>query len=227
MNKKIEVPHINIKTLFKKIEKSEQETRIVNKKEINFDINIKVQLLFGFVIPVFFVILVGIISYNKAEEGMISNYEVSAQNTIDTQMDYLDFGFSLIRGDVVQIKLDTGLQSLVGGTYKNDISKASAVTTQTNSSITIKANLNTFINNIYIIPKSDQQIISTTKILVNGSKQPNGFYEEWSKTEEGKAINSGQITGWVSEHPELDKLTTYNSEEYILSFMTPFLSGTR
>ena len=178
--------------------------------------------MFGFVIPVFFVILVGIISYNKAEEGMISNYEVSAQNTIDTQMDYLDFGFSLIRGDVVQIKLDTGLQSLVGGTYKNDISKASAVTTQTNSSITIKANLNTFINNIYIIPKSDQQIISTTKILVNGSKQPNGFYEEWSKTEEGKAINSGQITGWVSEHPELDKLTTYNSEEYILSFMTPF-----
>ena len=192
------------------------------KKEINFDINIKLQLLFGFAIPIIFVILVGVISYNKAEEGMISNYEVSAQNTVDTQMDYLDFGLSLIRGDVVQIKLGTELQSLVGGTYKNDLSKSSTVTNQTNSNITIKKNLNAFINNIYIIPKSDQQIISTTKILINGSKQPNGFYEEWSKTEEGKAINTSQIAGWISAHPEMDKLTTYNPEEYILSFMTAF-----
>ena len=192
------------------------------KKGISFDINIKLQLLFGFAIPVIFVILVGVISYNKAEEGMISNYEVSAQNTIDTQMDYLDFGFSLIRGDAVQIKLDTELQSLVGGTYKNDVSKASIVTTQINSSIAVKANLNEFINNIYIIPKVDQNIISTDKSKAIGSKQPVGFYEQWSKTEEGKAINTSQITGWVSSHPEMDKLTTYNSEDYILSFMTAF-----
>lgn len=98
---------------------------------------------------------------------MISNYEISAQNTIDTQMEYFDFGFSLIRGDAVQIKLDSELQSLVAGTYKNDVSKASSITTKTNSSITVKANLNQFINDIYIIPKSGQQILSTNKILSN------------------------------------------------------------
>lgn len=200
--------------------KEKQDVKI--KKGFSLDINIKVQLLFGFAIPVIFVILVGVISYNKAEEGMMHNYEVSAQNTINTQMDYLDFGFSLIRGDAVQIKLDTELQSLVGGTYKNDVSKASTVTNQTNSSITIKKNLNSFINDIYIVPKSDNQIISTTKILLNGSRQPNGFYEEWSNTEEGKAINTSQITGWISFHPEMDKLTTYDPEEYVLSFMTAF-----
>lgn len=199
-----------------------EEKQVKEKKKLNFDINIKLQLLFGFAIPVIFVILVGVISYNKAEEGMISNYEVSAQNTIETQMDYLDFGLSLIRGDAVQIKLDQELQSLVAGTYKNNVSQASAVNTKTNNSITVKANLNPFINNIYIIPKADQNIISTTKILSGGSKQPAGFYEEWSKTEEGKAINSGEITGWICNHPEMDKLTTYDPEEYILSYITPF-----
>ena len=193
------------------------------KKKINLDFNIKVQLLFGFAIPVVFVILVGVISYNKAEEGMIANYEVSAQNTIHTQMDYLDFGLSLIRGDVVQIKLDQELQSLMAGTYKNNASQASAVNTKTNSSITVKANLNQFINNIYIVPKADQNIISTKKILsAGGTKQPIGFYEEWSKTEEGKVINSGEIEGWISSHPEMDKLSTYDPEEYILSYVTPF-----
>ena len=208
---------VGVETLKVQNEETKKE-----KKKINFDLNIKVQLLFGFAIPVVFVILVGVISYNKAEEGMIANYEVSAQNTIDTQMDYLDFGLSLIRGDVVQIKLDQELQSLMAGTYKNNASQASAVNTKTNSSITVKANLNEFINNIYIVPKADQNIISTTKILTGGTKQPAGFYDEWSKTEEGKAINSGEIEGWISSHPEMDKLSTYDSDEYILSYMTPF-----
>ena len=222
---------INLKLKKKKVKKEvgaeslkvQNEKTKKEKKKINFDLNIKVQLLFGFAIPVVFVILVGVISYNKAEEGMIANYEVSAQNTIDTQMDYLDFGLSLIRGDAVQIKLDQELQSLMAGTFKNNPSQASSVTTKTNSSITVKANLNQFINNIYIVPKADQNIISTTKILsAGGTKQPSGFYEEWSKTEEGKAINSGEITGWISSHPEMDKLSTYDSEEYILSYVTPF-----
>ena len=98
----IKLPKIDLRKIFSKKEKAQLETPDVQKetkekRSLNFDINIKLQLLFGFAIPVIFVILVGIISYNKAEEGMISNYEVSAQNTIDTQMEYLDFGFYLIR----------------------------------------------------------------------------------------------------------------------------------
>lgn len=192
-------------------------------KKFHFDFNIKAQLLLGFTVPVIFVVLVGTISYNKAKDGMISNYEVSAQNTIDTQMNYLDFGLALVRGDISQLKLDLEIQSLVGGTYKNDNAKAASVTNKTNSNIVIKKTLNSFINNIYIIPKSDQKVISTTKKEV-GRETNNemGYFETWADTEEGKAISSSQITGWISEHAEMDKLTGYNSDEYLLSFMTVF-----
>ena len=191
------------------------------KKGFKLDLSIKVQLLFGFTIPVVFVILVGLFSYNKAEEGMIYNYEVSAQNTIDTQMRYLDFCLSTIQGDVVQVKYDTELQSLVAGTYKNDNSKTTFIKNKIYTNINMKLTLNDFINNIYIVPKKDQTIISTTKLSI-GNLQPSGFYEEWSKTDEGQAVNSKQITGWVSSHPEMDQFTTYDPEEYILSYMTPF-----
>lgn len=213
----------DVKELIKipKMQKKEKNNK-EEKKKLNFDINIKLQLLVGFAIPVIFMILVGTISYNKAEEGMITNYETAAQNTIDTQMDYLDFGFYLIRGDAAQFKLDQELQMLVGGTYKNNPSKASAVTNATNSNILVKQTLNEFINNIYVIPKADQKIISTTKKSTTGNTQEAGFYEEWSKTEEGKAVNAGQTATWISAHPEMDKLTGYNSEEYILSYMAPF-----
>lgn len=216
----------NLKDLVKipKAQKKEEKKGAskIEKKKLSFDINIKLQLLVGFAIPVIFVILVGVISYNKAEEGMISNYESAAQNTIHTQMDYLDFGFYLIRGDAAQLKLDQELQMLVGGTYKNNQSKAAAVLNQTNADILVKKTLNEFIHNIYIIPKSDQEVISTIKkSTANGFKEF-GYYEEWSKTEEGKTVNEGQASTWFSAHPEMDKLTEYNPDEYILSYMSAF-----
>ena len=192
------------------------------KKKLNIDINIKLQLLLGFAIPVIFVILVGVISYNKAEEGMIANYEIATQNTIDTEMEYLDFGFSLIRGDISQLKLDSELQSLVGGTYKLDKAKASSVINKTSSNILIKQTLNGFINNIYIIPKSDQEVITTTKKSTANGYHEYGYYEDWSKTEEGKAIIEAKNTTWISSHSEMDKLTELNPEEYVLSYMTVF-----
>ena len=185
------------------------------KKKLNFDINIKLQLLFGFAIPVIFVILVGVISYNKAEEGMIANYEIATQNTIDTEMEYLDFGFSLIRGDISQLKLDSELQSLVGGTYKLDKAKASAVINKTSSNILIKQTFNGFIYNIYIVPKSDQDVITTSKKSTANGYHEYGYYEEWSKTEEGKAIIEAKNTTWISNHSEMDKLTELNPEEYV------------
>ena len=210
--KTVEVPEMSAEVV---------ETKVKAKKKFNFDFNIKAQLLVGFAIPVVFVVLVGMISSNTAEEGAISNYEVSAQNTIDTQMKFFDFGFSLIRADAVQIKLDKDLQSLMAGTFKNNPSKASTVNTAVNTDITVKANMNGFINNIYIVPKSDQNIISTTKILINSNQQPKGFYETWAKTEEGKAVHANDFTGWISSHVEMDTMTTYDSSEYILSFMAP------
>ena len=217
------IPKFILKGKKKITEKTpKSDTAKKEKKKLNFDINIKLQLLFGFAIPVIFVILVGVISYNKAEEGMIANYEIATQNTIDTEMEYLDFGFSLIRGDISQLKLDSELQSLVGGTYKLDKAKASSVINKTSSNILIKQTLNGFINNIYIVPKSDQEVITTSKKSTANGYHEYGYYEEWSKTEEGKAIIEAKNTTWISDHSEMDKLTELNPEEYVLSYMTVF-----
>ena len=216
--KKSNMKLFDLKKILKK-KNSDKVENIDNKKQFSFNINIKLQLLVGFIIPVVFVILVGIVSYNKAEEGMISNYEISAQNTINTQVEYLDFGFNLIRSDIVQIKLDKELQSLVAGTYANDISKYSSTWNKTSSTIATKATLNQFINNIYIIPKQNTDVIST---VGGGGTKKKGFYENWSKSEEGATIIKGDNVGWVSSHDEMDSATGYNSEEYLISYMSNF-----
>ena len=53
------------------------------KRSYTLDISIKFQLFTGFLLPILCVVLVGVVSYKKAEEGMIANYETSAMNTIE------------------------------------------------------------------------------------------------------------------------------------------------
>ena len=236
--KKFNVHKINFKDKLKKKEKTQEKSlqEVLSKTEINaakkekkpkakfsLDINIKIQLLFGFLIPVIFVILVGKLSYDKAEEGMITNYEVATENTINTQMQYFDYVFNLIRGDAVQLKLDQDIQGLMSNTYVFDKAKEASIRNKTNTTITTKQELNGFISNIYIVPKEQQTLISTTKSsLATRSQpllQPAGFFEKWSKTEEGESVNSGTANTWISYHTEMDTMTGYD-KEYILSYMS-------
>lgn len=195
---------------------SEENNKNLSKKK--FTVSIKFQLLVGFLLPVIFVVLVGVVSYKKAEQGMIDNYETSVRTTIDTQMEYLDFGLSLIRTDAIQIKTDEELQNLMSGVYAKDLTKASNAYNKNLANLSIKKRLNNFIKDIYIIPKSGNSIISTSDVISN----KNGFYEKWSVTEEGKFIQDKNSTGWIGEHSEMDALSGHTSEDYFLSFMTVF-----
>lgn len=200
-----------------KEKRNKQEKKKGIWEKLTTNVSIKMQLVIGFIIPIVFVILVGAVSYKKAESGMIENFELSAQSTMETQMEYIDFGLSLIHSDAVQLKLDSEIQSLVGGTYANDHSKTAAVHNKTLSALNVKTTLNSFIDNIYIIPKSNNAIMST----VTGYKASAGFYEKWAATQEGKGVIKEEAN-WMGEHPEMDALSGYDPENYILSFVSAF-----
>lgn len=181
----------------------------------------KKKLLIGFMVPIIFLVMVGFISYEKAKEGLSENYEAAAETAINTQMEYLDFGLSLIYADTVQMKLDSDLSSLVGGTYKNDASKAASVVNKTLSNIKVKATSNAFIERMYIVPKNDNALISSAES--GGTNARKGFYEEWAATEEGKGfLDANGEKVWIGEHCELDRLTGYPADDYIMSYVGVF-----
>ena len=124
------------------------------KRKFALDISIKIQLFASFLLPILSVVIVGVVSYKKAESGMIANYEAAAMNTIEKQVEYIDFGLMLIRSDAVQVKVDTDLQNMLGGTYDADATKVKRIFGSTLSELDIKIMLNNFIENIYIVPSS-------------------------------------------------------------------------
>ena len=213
--RKIQLPKLELKKAERK-KGNKKENRKSGKRR--FVISIKSQLMLAFIIPVFFVVLVGLISYKKAEQGMIHNYETSVRTTIDTQMKYLDFGLSLIRVDAIQLKTDEELQNLMAGVYAKDLTKASNAFNKNLANVSIKKTLNTFIKDIYIIPKAGKEVISTS----NSTLKKDGFFQKWYETPEGKQIREKDNSAWIGEHAQLDALSGHTPENYFLSFMTVF-----
>ena len=209
------------------VKKRKDNTQKAKKMEFQLNLNIKMQLLVGFLVPIFFVILVGVISSRQAEAGMISNFEESASSSIETQMQYLDFGMSMVSAEAMQMRLDTELQSLVNGLFKKDLSKASYIYRKNSSSIKVRQRSNELIHAIYIIPKSGSKVMST---LESSDQSTDGYYEDWSVTEEGQKVIFeknvadwlGKTTSWIGQHPEMDKMTGYKPEDYAISYMSAF-----
>ncbi len=209
------------------VKKRKDNTQKAKKMEFQLNLNIKMQLLVGFLVPIFFVILVGVISSRQAEAGMISNFEESASSSIETQMQYLDFGMSMVSAEAMQMRLDTELQSLVNGLFKKDLSKASSIYRKNSSSIKVRQRSNELIHAIYIIPKSGSKVMST---LESSDQSTDGYYEDWSVTEEGQKVIFeknvadwlGKTTSWIGQHPEMDKMTGYKPEDYAISYMSAF-----
>ena len=96
-----------------------------DKKE--FGISLRIQLIVGFVVPILFLIGVGVISYRNASSGMIENYENSAINALDMTMECLERGFSPSVANVLELANNTMVSSYVQGGYDSNSANQSTV----------------------------------------------------------------------------------------------------
>lgn len=185
-------------------------------------ISIRVLLYIGFMIPVLFLVTVGLVSYQKASEGLRDNYEESAENAVEMTGKYLEQGFSVAKAMVMELSSDATIKSYsLGGLDKNSIQRD-----QANKSIKTmllsKQSLNDMIGEIYILPDSKQKFI-TTKTMSKTSELES-FIEEMIDAGED-AIFQDAYVQWASSHPFLDSQVENTEDDYILSCSRKFNSG--
>lgn len=177
--------------------------------------SIKLQLIIGFILPILFLIFIGMFSYIKAKESLISNYEKAALSSISMGSRYLDFGFKMAVSDNLQLTLDSSLADYAYGRYEKDPAQANIIYNKLISSIMVKQTSNSFVEAVRIIPKSLGKVMSSGS--GNGGK---GFFEEWTESEEGKIAMSGNSNfSWMGKHPFIDEKTQSKEDDYAISYI--------
>lgn len=181
-----------------------------DKKE--FGISLRIQLIVGFVVPILFLIGVGVISYRNASSGMIENYENSAINALDMTMECLERGFSPSVANVLELANNTMVSSYVQGGYDSNSANQSTVRSSISTDIMVKQTTNDFIENIHIIPSSDILAVTTAN---TSNSNVQGFMNKLKESEDAAMVSESGVL-WGSAHPFVDQKFGLSEENYIL-----------
>ena len=195
-------------------------TNGISKEKQQFAIGIKVKLVIGFAIPLVFTIVIGMVAYSLAASGMTKNYEDSMSKAMSMAIEYLDFGFGSAVSESEQLYYDTDLMRWATGAIYNEWTRKE-VMNDVSLDLNIKQGGNEFVANMYIIPGSSSQVIST-----NGDDVViPGFYEELADKDEAVCLQTLEGS-WVGAHNYIDQVlsqhyTGYSADDYACSFIRP------
>ena len=122
------------------------------------------QIAFAFIIPIVFVILVGLLSYNQAEQGISEKYEEAAMTSVKTTSQYIDLGLQLVESEALKYSFDASMNEYYMGAYERDKQKKTQIINTMKSGMKSAKASNQFIQEIHMITESDISAQTTKQI---------------------------------------------------------------
>lgn len=199
---------------------AKQATQKKQGKKVSMIFGIRTKIFACFVVPILFLIFVGLFSYKKAADGMNSTFRESSQQTIRMAGDYIDVSNSFISAEALKYSFDSDLGKYLMGLYEVDPVQRKAVISSITSDMRASQVANQFISNIFIVTKEDLQMFSTV-----GTNDKKGVYTAYNEEMMGFSPDGKKVPAWIDSHTVLDETFGLNTDDYILSYQTTPQTG--
>ncbi|MDE7285595.1 MAG: hypothetical protein K2N55_01950, partial [Lachnospiraceae bacterium] len=169
----------------KEQKKTSENKQKKSKNPILFFRRIRFKLIASFLIPVIFIIVLGVISYQKASSQIIASYETSAEQTVGMMNQYLSLAFDTVQTKYKEYLNDDTLKQFYRGLYDNDNVKHSYVPVEYRDTFSKAATGDALVSNIYMLSDT-QASITTTQ-----TSEPN-LYTAFIETPQGQMVYDDQ-----------------------------------
>lgn len=174
---------------------------------------IRAKLITSFLIPVFLIIALGIVSYTKASQGIIQKYEKSSLMSIDMMSDYFELGLKTVETKALQLTLNDTLIKYYSGGFQKDPYQELSVTKEITNTITAASIGDDFVYNIMSIGNYGISVTYQGTIT-------NETYRTFKNSLAGADFaKANQLNRWYGTHTELDKEIKVSSKNYCMSLV--------
>ena len=181
---------------------------------LNIAFSIRTQLIIGFLVPIVFVIIVGVSGYSKAAAGMKENYENSAQTALEMSIACLDQAFKPISSNVLTFSSDTNIANLIKGSYDKNSSNRTLYANSTSTNFLVTQGMDQFIQDIHIVPAGTGDCITTSKLDNSNSQET--FIQKLTASEAEADMFEGAAIHWGSYHPTVDQYLNTSEDNYAM-----------
>lgn len=187
----------------------------ISKK--NFS-SLRVKLILSFLIPIAFIILLGVASYQMAASGLKNKYRDTAIQVLGKTAEYISFGLKTVENTSKEYLSDKNISKYLTYTYQDAEAEMFQLMSTIQSDFTVKSAIDDFIFNVYVIPENGATISSKTDF------QPDKeTYKGFLDTDAGKQLyenNSNYI--WSGSEPYIDEKLNINNSDYALRLIRKF-----
>lgn len=189
----------------------------IKKKSRHFGIVFR--LIFSFMIPVIFIIILGAVSYNKASKAIISNYKSSSLQAVEMSGKCIDLGLESITETAFQYVNDNNVARYFSGYYKNDLINQNLVCKDITKSILAKALSDKFISNIHILSENAGLVSTSGK----ASEDNESIYDDNLATKSGDLLKEASYNSyWVSSENKIDNMLSVSQDDYAIRYVLGF-----
>ena len=182
-----------------------------SKKTGIFGLRNKIYLCF--LVPIVFMIVVGMVSYRYAEDGLSQKYMESTQQTANMATDYMDVSCSGVKSAALQYAYDADLEKYFLGLPGQSAMDKANFYTDTRVKLMASQTADSFINDIYVITMPGNNCLTTRTL-----DKKDGFYKDLLAEIQEMSSDSNTIKKWISHHDTIDETYGVNSSSYFLSF---------
>lgn len=214
--------------LFKKSTKNEETKTIkIQKdfKEITKKVSIRKQkiqhkLVLAFLVPVCFLIILGILSFELSRSNIKSQYEESVNNSVSSVSQNFQLLCTNVQTKAIEIATNTSMQAYYISHFTDEGSKQESYRTAQSEIAGIKGATN-YVFSYNILGELGNGMSSA------GQGASKDDFAKYMQTSEGKKFKkaNGNSSYWSGYHSYFDKLYHISNESYALSYTRTFTKG--
>lgn len=208
------------KTNIKKISEKFEGSNLSKISELFKFKKIQTVLIGAFLVPIVFIVLLGIISYSKASDTIVENYKESTIGGVSAQAMYFDLLCDTISSKAHEIIMNNDISSYYEKYYDNVDVKSVQMFKSVKQNLIHVASSADYIGGYHIIAEKGTQMTNKSKIPEAGT------YEKLIDSAEGQYIFDDSVKNiWLGKHSFIDECLAVKEEDYGLAFVQKFLKA--
>ena len=173
---------------------------------------IATKLILAFMIPVACIVVLGVVSYNKAAGAIEDNYRSSATQTVDMMDRYMTTAMDNVQADFRNNLVDDEFKGLFSGNFASDPVKESSLRREWNTTLLKMPTSDEIYSNVYVL--YDKKDVCITSTLVS----KDGLYTEYKNSEQGQVATDKFTNFWFGNKCSIDEVIGTDSSAYALRY---------
>lgn len=169
----------------------------------------------AFMVPIVFIIILGVVSFQKASKGIQNNYKHATEEAINMAAEYIRFGFESVEATSIQYLSDNSIIKYLAGNA--DPLEQSKSQKSISSTFMAKQTTDEFIKDIHLITDKAYSISSSGKLFEKGD------YEKSTESEIGKYLLENKYKSvWDGQDEFFDTLLEDSTNDYAMRIIRKY-----